>query len=136
MCRRSESPTWPYPVFIFFYTPLLARLFPQYRPNEIPDKYKNKLIWQTYFFIFNRLKNNDSCFFNTYISNIRLKCNPKSKISNIKRSQNKNKHSKWKICWVKSIATTKSMLTPLPLRPNFTRKSWSSLSAIFQKKTL
>ena len=82
------------PFHLFSKLPLLPRLFPQYRPNEIPDKYKNKLIWQSYFFIFNRLKNNDSCFFNTYISNIRLKCNPKSTISNIKRSQNKNKHSK------------------------------------------
>ena len=30
----------------------------QYHPNEILDKYKNKLMWQSYFFIFKRLKNN------------------------------------------------------------------------------
>ena len=43
-------------------TPSPARymvVFLKYRPNEIPDK----LMWQSYFFIFRRLKNNVTCFF-------------------------------------------------------------------------
>ena len=32
--------------------PLLARLLRQYFPIEIPDKHENKLMWQSYFFIF------------------------------------------------------------------------------------
>ena len=31
--------------------PLLARRFQQYRPNEIPDKHKNKLMWQRKLFL-------------------------------------------------------------------------------------
>ena len=29
-----------------------------YHPNEIPNKHKSKLMWQNYFFIYRRLKNN------------------------------------------------------------------------------
>ena len=50
--------TIPLPFLFFLNSLLLARLFQQYNPNEILDKYKNKLMWQSYFFIFKRLKNN------------------------------------------------------------------------------
>ena len=50
------------PFYLFSKPLLLARLFRQYRPNEIPDKHKNKLMWQSYFLIFRRLKNNVTCF--------------------------------------------------------------------------
>ena len=43
--------------------PLFHKTFPKITPNEIPDKHKNKLMWQSYFFIFRRLKNNVTCFF-------------------------------------------------------------------------
>ena len=66
VCRRFEPPplllttspsmTNP-PFFIFFPNPpLLARLFRQYHSIEIPDKHKNKLMWQSYFFIFKETK--------------------------------------------------------------------------------
>ena len=69
----------PSPFYIFPNPLLLARLFRQYCPNEIPDKHKNKLMWQSYFFIFRRLKNNVKRSFinNTFISNTRLRFNPK-----------------------------------------------------------
>ena len=68
MCR-FETPHHPpphmaiSPFYIFSEPPSLARLFRQYRPIEILDKHKNKLIWQSYFFIFRRLKNNVTCYF-------------------------------------------------------------------------
>ena len=45
--------------------PLLIRVFWQYHPSEIPDKYNNK------FCIFRRLKSNVSCVFiyNSFMSN-------------------------------------------------------------------
>ena len=55
---------WLSNFFIFFMKPtLLARLFRKYYPNEIPDKNKNKLMLQSYFLIFRRLKVNVKCFF-------------------------------------------------------------------------
>ena len=70
VCRRFEPlfyrqpPVGPSPLFIFFLNPpLLEELFRQYRPNEITDKHKNKLMWQRYIFIFRRLKTNVTCFF-------------------------------------------------------------------------
>ena len=70
VCRRFETPyyrkppIWTSHLFIYFPTPLLlARLSWQYCPIEIPDKHKNKLTWQSYFFIFIELKNNVTCFF-------------------------------------------------------------------------
>ena len=59
-----QPPSMVIPLFLYFFPnpPLLARLFRQNRPSEIPDKHKNKLIWQNYFFIFRRLKN-VTCFF-------------------------------------------------------------------------
>ena len=64
VCRRFKHPpskcnpsVWPSPFFVFFLNPsLLVRLFRIYRPNEIPDEGKNKILWQSYFFIFKRLK--------------------------------------------------------------------------------
>ena len=55
----------PSPTFCLFFPspPLLATLFLQYRPNEISGKHSNKLIAQSYFFIFRGLKNNVTCFF-------------------------------------------------------------------------
>ena len=64
--RRFETPPiWPSSSpFIFFQNfPLFTRFFGQYHFNEIRDKHKNKLMWQSYFFIFRRLKNNFTCFF-------------------------------------------------------------------------
>ena len=70
VCRSFEPPfyrqppIWPSPLFIFFpNTPFLARPFRQYRPNEIPDKHENKIMGQSHFFIFRRLKNNVKCLF-------------------------------------------------------------------------
>ena len=61
---KNNPAIWP-STFIYFFTnpPLLARLFHQCCPNEIPDKHKNKLMWENYFFIFKRLKNYVKCFF-------------------------------------------------------------------------
>ena len=92
---------------------LLARLFWQCRPTEIPDKHKNKLMWKGYFFIFKRLKNNITCFFykqhfyKQHLVEIQTKI---VTIPSIKRSQKKNEHSKWKACWVKSITPIESIL--------------------------
>ena len=42
----DTSPLWSSPLFILFPNPpLLARLFRQYRSNEIQDEHKNKLMW-------------------------------------------------------------------------------------------
>ena len=65
-CAEDLNPFSPFmaiPTVIFPNPPFLARLFRQYRPNEIPDKHKNKLMWQIYFFIFRKLKNNIKCSF-------------------------------------------------------------------------
>ena len=60
----SPLPYGHLPVFIFFpKPPFFARLFQQYCPNEIRDRHKSKLTWQSYLFIFKRLKNNVTCFF-------------------------------------------------------------------------
>ena len=57
------NPLYGHPHFLsFFQTPVFGKTFRQYRPNEIPDKHKNKLMWQSYFLIFRRLKNNVTCF--------------------------------------------------------------------------
>ena len=51
-----QTPICPSPLFIFFPNlPLLAR---QYFLNETREKHKNKLMWQSYFFIFRKLENN------------------------------------------------------------------------------
>ena len=44
----------------------------------MPEKHKNKLMWQSYFFIFRMLKSNVTYFFtsNTFISNTRLRFDP------------------------------------------------------------
>ena len=44
--------------------PLVEKCLEKYlRPIEKPDKYKNKLMRQRYFFIFRKLKNKVTCFF-------------------------------------------------------------------------
>ena len=53
----------PLPFYIFPKPSLLLRLFQQCHPNEILDKHKNKLMWQSKFFNFRRLKNNVKYFF-------------------------------------------------------------------------
>ena len=65
--RRFEPPFYRQPpldgqtpFLSFFWNSLLTKLFQQYRPNEIPYK-KNKLMWQSYSFIFRRLKNIVTC---------------------------------------------------------------------------
>ena len=63
LCRGFEpsskdNPPSPYMAILSFLyfperpPPLLARLLRQYFPIEIPDKHENKLMWQSYFFIF------------------------------------------------------------------------------------
>ena len=82
LCRRFELPSvenlpvWPSPppsfLSFFLKAQLLTTLFFWHdRPYEIPDKQKNKLMWQSHFFIFRRLKNDVTCVFisNTFISN-------------------------------------------------------------------
>ena len=39
------------PYYIFSEPPTLGKTFQQYYPIEILDKQKNKLMWQSYFFI-------------------------------------------------------------------------------------
>ena len=73
VCRTFEPYMAIPPFYLFSEPPLLARLFQQYCPNEILDKHKNKLMWQSYCFIFRRLKNNVTCFFIKKI----LRFNPK-----------------------------------------------------------
>ena len=51
--RQPPTPIWP----SLPNPPLLASLLWQCCPNEIQDKHKNKLMWQTYLFIFRRQKN-------------------------------------------------------------------------------
>ena len=100
----TDNPSiWPSPFFIYFpNSPLLARLFRQYRPNEIQDKNKNKLIWESYVFIFRRLKNNIKCFFiiNSFISNTRLRSEIMINIQDERQR---------KTYWVKNITATKSI---------------------------
>ena len=51
-------------LFLFFSKPpTLDKAFSTILPNEIPDKHKSKLVWQSYIFIFKRLKNNVKWFF-------------------------------------------------------------------------
>ena len=121
-----------------------------------PMKYginKNKLMWQSYFFICWRLKNVTGFFISsTFVSNSRLMIwSEIITVLSIKRSQKKNKHSERKTYWVKCISATKSIhyqLKALPTPPFhgqpllyglpriFTRKSWSFPSMIFQKSQL
>ena len=70
---------WPSFLSIFSTPQLLARLFQQYCPIEIPEKHIYKLMWQNYSFILRRLKNVIYIFFvkNTFISKTWLRFNPK-----------------------------------------------------------
>ena len=74
LSRKPPCMAIPPPSFLSFFlkAQLLTTLFFWHdRPYEIPDKQKNKLMWQSHFFIFRRLKNDVTCVFisNTFISN-------------------------------------------------------------------
>ena len=103
----------------------------------MPDEHKDKLMWQSYFFIFRRLKNNVTCFSinNTFISNTWLKFNPKYLISSIKRCQNKNnilneRHAEY--CY--KIHT--SLMKSSAYSPPFYRQTPYMDHTLFYKKTL
>ena len=123
MCRKFDSPSSdksPYIAahllsFLQTPSPLLTTLFQQYKTaSEIPDEQKNELMWQSCFFIFRRLfwknflKIMQCCIFFYKQHQVEI-CSKIITISSIKRSQKKNKHSKWKTCLVKNTATTKSI---------------------------
>ena len=77
-----------------------------------PDRYKNKLRWQSYFFMFRKLQNNVTCFSYKQHFHKWQKAEIWSKIItvlSIKGSQKKNQHCKWKTSWVQKIIATKSM---------------------------
>ena len=119
----ATLPIWLSPHFMFFWNLLLTTLFWLYHPSEILDKHKNILTWQSFFFVFRKLKNNVTWFFfikKHFSKQHEVEIWSKIIILNIKMIQNKNKRSKWKSCWVKSITATESMhhqwkalLTPL-----------------------
>ena len=48
--------------YLFSEPTTFGKFFWQYRAIEIPDKHKNKFVWQSYFFIFRKIKNNVKCF--------------------------------------------------------------------------
>ena len=106
----ATLPIWPSHLFIFFPKPLLfTTFFWLYCPC---DKHKNKPMWLSFFFIFRRLKKNVICFFNRQHFSKQHHAVIWSKIITIlciKMRRKKNKHSKWKSCWVKSISATKSI---------------------------
>ena len=77
----DNPPIWPtLPLFyIFSEPPLLTRRFWEYCRSIIPDKHKNKLMWQSYYFIFKRIKTNVTYFLykQHFIGNTWLKLNQK-----------------------------------------------------------
>ena len=84
--RRFEFPFYrqfPHicqnPLFIFFPNPAFGKIFSTNWPNEIPNKHKNKLMWQSDFFIYRRLQNSTTKLLinNTFIRNTKLRFNPK-----------------------------------------------------------
>lgn len=117
MCRRLEPPSIDNvhylansPLDCFSELPTFG-IFWWYDPNEIRNEHKNKLMRESYFFMFGRVTNNVKCFFivNTYKQHqaeIRFELKV---ISGIERSLKKNKHFKWKISRVKSIIASKSL---------------------------
>ena len=57
-------------IIVFFSNPLLlGRLLQQYRPGQIPNNCKNKLIWQSYFLIFRKKLTLHAFFINNRNSN-------------------------------------------------------------------
>ena len=89
-----------------------GNIFWQDSLNEIQNKHKNKLKWQSHFFMFRRLQNNVTWFL--YMQHFYVWHQPEiwSKVIAIlssKSSQKKNKHSKWKTCLVKNIIAAKSI---------------------------
>ena len=94
------------PFYIFPNHSLLTTLW-RYRPNEIPDKHKNKLTWQSYFFIFRRLENNVTSFFYKQHFYKQQQAEIWSEIIYYKyQNEFNDKYSKWKTCWVKDITAT------------------------------
>ena len=97
-----------HPTFLSFHS-LFLTLFWQYRLNGIWDQHKNKLMWQSYSFIFQRPKNNITCFL--YKQHFYMQHEPEIlckiitylNILSIKRSQKKNEQCRWKILIQKSI---------------------------------
>ena len=63
---------------------------PGLHPNEIPDKHKNKLIWQSYFSILRRLKTTLMLFHKKYFYKQHQANKPGITNTSIKKSQNKN----------------------------------------------
>ena len=106
MCRRFEPSFYKQPPYkaiphfsYFFRTHCFWQDFPD---NIAPVKYrintKIKLMWQSYFFIFRRLKNNIICFFykqHFYKQHLAETWCEIITIWSIKRSQKKNKHSEF-----------------------------------------
>ena len=64
LCRKFKPLFYKQPLFmaiphffiVFPNSLLLGRLFQQCDPNKIPEKHKNKLMWQSCFFIFRKLR--------------------------------------------------------------------------------
>ena len=86
VCRRFEPfllyttlPILPTPLFILFWPPCFWQDFSTTLPHGNTRQTQKKLVWQSYFFISWRLKNNVICVFikTTFISNTRLRFNPK-----------------------------------------------------------
>ena len=74
---------YDHPHFSSFFPNIPSPRFWQDCPNETPDKHRNKLMSQSCFFIFRRLKNNAVFYKKTFKSDTRLRFD-------------KNEHSKWK----------------------------------------
>ena len=51
------------PFLSLFGTCTFGNIFWQDSPNEIQNKHKNKLVWQSHFFMFRRLQNNVTFFY-------------------------------------------------------------------------
>ena len=69
----ASPPIWSFALFFFFKPQLWRHFFWLYHPSEIWHKHKNILMWESYFLIFTRLKNNITWFFisNSFIRNTR-----------------------------------------------------------------
>ena len=85
-------------------------------------------MWQSFVFIFRRLKNNFTCLFYKQHFHEHYQAEIWSKVitvSSIKRNQKKNERLKWKTCWVKSITTTRVIhyYWKVLLTPSFSRQA-------------
>ena len=59
----DNSPLYSHPFLSLFGIHTFGNIFRQDSPNEIQNKHKNKLKWQSHFFMFRKLQNNVTCFF-------------------------------------------------------------------------